>query len=398
MTERLTPEASTQYGKGEGEHLFITGATGFLGRELVHALLAEFPEVRLSVLVRVRGGRDTERLLRSWIRMRSLDPKDDARIRIVVGDIGENRCGLQAADYSHVVETSTRIIHAAARVQFDGHPDEAAHVNIDGTSHMLELAEDARRHGVLRSFTYVGTAFVAGERSGTVHEEELDVGQRFRNHYEHTKCAAEKLVRARSGRLPVVILRPSIVVGDSRTGITSSFRTMYWPLKAYARYGWRLVPGFPDVVVDIVPVDFVARAAVYLALDRRAEGQCCHLCAGAERSATLGDLAAFASRFFRLPPPRFVHPALFLSLLRPILLTTLWGPRRRILRDGPIYRRYLRMRAVFDTSHAEALLSTYGIRPPHVQEYFEKILRYCVESDWGRKHAPVPESGIYAVK
>jgi nucleoside-diphosphate-sugar epimerase len=392
MTEPSASTAPTPHGKGEGEHLFITGATGFLGRELVHALLAEFPEVRLSLLVRDEGGRDKERLIRNWTGRRPPDsPAHNERLQIVAGDVGENRCGLRASDYSRVVETSTRIIHAAARVQFDDRRAEAEHVNVGGTRHMLELAEDARRHGVLQSFTYMGTAFVAGERSGTVSEEELEVEQRFRNNYPETKCAAEKLVRERSGQMPVVILRPSIIVGDSGTGITSSFRTLYWPLKVYARHGWRLVPGFPDVVVDIVPVDFVARAAARLALDRRAEGRCCHLCAGAERSATLGDLAAFAGRFFQLPPPRFVHPALFLSLLRPILLATLWGPRRRVLRDGPIYRRYLRMRAIFDTSHADALLLPHGIRPPRVQDYFEKILRYCVESDWGRKRAPVPE-------
>jgi hypothetical protein len=67
-----------------------------------------------------------------------------------------------------------------------------------------------------------------------------------------------------------------------------------------------------------------------------------------------------------------------------------WGSRRRVLREGPIYRRYLRMRTVFDTTQADALLSPHGVRPPHVQDYFEKILRYCVESDWGRKRPPLP--------
>ncbi len=386
---RETSAAADRMAQREGEHLFITGATGFLGRELVRTLIAEFPGAHLSLLVRRPEHRDEERLAELWTGRGPRDfPANNGRLHLVAGDVAETGCGLTPPDYRRIAETSTRIIHAAARVQFDDRRAETEHVNVGGTRHMLELADDARRHGSLRSFTYVGTAFVAGERSGIVREEELDVGQRFRNPYEETKCAAEKLVRARAGQVPIVIVRPSIVVGDSRSGSTSSFRALYWPLKAYAKHGWRLVPGFPDVVVDIVPVDFVARAAACLALDGRAVGRCCHLCAGTERSATLGDLAAFASRFFQLTPPKFVHPGLFLLLMRPILLATLWGPRRRVLREGPIFRRYLSMRAVFDTAQADALLSPHGIRPPHVRDYFEKILRYCVESDWGRKRAP----------
>jgi thioester reductase-like protein len=91
------------------------------------------------------------------------------------------------------------------------------------------------------------------------------VGQRFRNTYEQTKAEAEALVRSRLGSLPGVILRPSIIVGDSRTGVTSSFKMMYWPLKIYSRRLWRTVPGYPDAVLDIVPVDYVARAVAQLA-------------------------------------------------------------------------------------------------------------------------------------
>ena len=124
----------------------------------------------------------------------------------------------------------------------------------------------------LRSLAYVGTAYVAGERTDLVRESELAVGQSYRNTYEQTKAEAEALVRSRLGSLPGVILRPSIIVGDSRTGVTSSFKMMYWPLKIYARRLWRTVPGYPDAVLDIVPVDFVAAAVARLAFDEAALG------------------------------------------------------------------------------------------------------------------------------
>jgi long-chain acyl-CoA synthetase len=289
------------------------------------------------------------------------------------------------------VEGVTRIIHAAATVRFDSPLSEARSVNIEGTRHLLEIALEVQRQGTLRSFMHIGTAYVAGERQGIVREDELDIGQHFRNVYEETKCEAEKLVRAQSERLPTVILRPSIIVGDSRTGVTSSFRTLYWPLKVYAKRGWRLLPGFPDTVVDIVPVDFVAQATACLAMDDSAAGHCLHICAGPAGSATLRELALHAGNFFKLPPPRFVNPAVFLALLRPILLATVWGARRRVLHDGPIYRPYFRMRLIFDTTHADQLLAPHGIQPPKVRDYFDRILRYCVDSDWGRKKIVLPK-------
>ena len=86
-----------------------------------------------------------------------------------------------------------------------------------------------------------------------------------------------------------------------------------------------------------------------------------------------------------MPPPRFVNPALFLALLRPVLMVALWGPRRRILRQGGFYRPYLDMRLEFDTTQADALLAPAGIEPPRVMEYLERLFAYCVESDWGRR-------------
>jgi thioester reductase-like protein len=372
---------------GANERLLITGATGFLGRRLVRGLLEKFPEARLVLLLRKKHRHD--RSLRFQYQSGNwdscvTDSPDTERVEKLFGDASQSRCGLSPQDYARAVEGTTRIIHAAATVRFNSPPDEARSVNVEGTRHLLELASDAQSQGTLRSFAYIGTAFIAGERQGLVREDELDVGQRFRNIYEETKCAAEKLVRARAEQIPCIILRPSIIVGDSKTGVTSSFRTLYWPLKAYAKKGWRLLPGYPDTVVDIVPVDFVARASVCLVMKDAAAGHCVHLCAGPAGSATLQALALQASSYFKLAPPRFINPAVFLALLRPVLLAAVWGPRRRILLDGPVYRPYFRMRLIFDTTNADRLLEPHGIRPPDVRSYFDRILRYCVDSDWGR--------------
>jgi nucleoside-diphosphate-sugar epimerase len=214
------------------------------------------------------------------------------------------------------------------------------------------------------------------------------VGQGYRNTYEQTKAEAEALVRARLGSLPGVILRPSIIVGDSRTGVTSSFKMMYWPLKIYARGLWRTVPGYPDAVLDIVPVDYVAASVARLVFDEAAFGSTVHLCAGPRGSATIEQVARRAMEYFNAPAPRYVDPRWFFAVVRPLLFLSLWGRKRRILRDGRAYRDYFTMRMQFDTANADRLLAPAGVCPPPVLDYLDRLFHYCVASDWGRK--PVP--------
>jgi nucleoside-diphosphate-sugar epimerase len=218
-----------------------------------------------------------------------------------------------------------------------------------------------------------------------VRENELAVGQSYRNTYEQTKAEAEAVVQSRLGSLPGVILRPSIIVGDSRTGVTSSFKMMYWPLKIYARRLWRTVPGYPDAVLDIVPVDFVASSVAQLLFDEAALGCTVHLCAGPRASATIQQVAHRAMEYFNGPEPRFVDPRFFFAVVRPLLFLSLWGRKRRVLRDGRAYRDYFTMRMQFDTSNAERLLQPAGVSPPPVLDYLDRLFHYCVASDWGRK-------------
>jgi long-chain acyl-CoA synthetase len=359
------------------ELILVTGATGFLGVQLVRELLSRDPQARLALLVRDRAGQTGRQ------RADSIVPAAERfRVEVYSGDVGQPNCGLETAARERLTAETTRVIHSAATVRFDHSLDEARRINVEGTRHMLDFAAGMSR---LRSLAYVGTAYVAGERTGLVREDELAVGQAYRNTYEQTKAEAEALVRSRLGALPGMILRPSIIVGDSRTGVTSSFKMMYWPLKIYARRLWRTVPGFPDAVLDIVPVDFVATAVARLLFDQAALGVTVHLCAGPRGSATIQQVAQRAMEYFHAPEPRYVDPKFFFAAIRPLLFLSLWGRKRRVLRDGRAYRDYFTMRMQFDTTNAERLLQPAGVCPPPVLDYLDRLFHYCIASDWGRK-------------
>jgi thioester reductase-like protein len=333
--------------------VLLTGATGFVGREILSRFL-ERGDRHIFALVRAENDdQAAERL-----------PAHD-RLTAVAGDIEQPELGLAGETRELLRREVTTVLHCAASVSFDLPLEESRAVNVEGSRRMLEFARSCQE---LERFSYVSTAYVAGEPGGLFREDELAVGQRFRNPYERSKFEAELALRSEGSGLPLQILRPSIVVGDSSTGRTSSFNVLYGPLKAFARGAVPAIPARRDAPVDIVPVDYVADRVHELAT--HGPDGTFHLVAG-RNATTVGRLLEMSSEELGRAEPTVLSPRLYHRLVHP------WLRRRyRGLRRMEVYFPYFAMRVRFDDRR---------LGPgPRVEGYFHRLVRYAQAAGWGR--------------
>jgi nucleoside-diphosphate-sugar epimerase len=282
-------------------------------------------------------------------------------------------------------------VHGAASVSFELGLEASREINVDGTRRVLEFADRCRARGGLRRLSYISTAYVAGEHVGRFSEEDLDVGQRFRNPYEQSKFEAEQIVSRWRPRLPITVLRPSIIVGERDSGWTASFNVIYWPLRAFARGAYVALPARRDAPVDVVPVDYVADAIFALSQAPEAEGTTYHLTAGAAASS-VGELVELATERFDRPAPRFIAPWLYRHLVHPLLLRMSRDSRRRqALARSEAFFPYFAMAVDYDDRRSRAALGAAGISPTPLRRYFDRLVEFALAAEWGRQ--PISRAG-----
>lgn len=348
------------------KHIFLTGATGVLGRELVPRLLREHPGARLTVLLRSGGDSAADRLATLHCGAASR-----ARLDAVAGDVAAPGLGLPDRTRRELGRTVTHVVHGAATTRLDAPLDVARSVNVDGTLRVLAFAESCRS---LALFAHVSTAYVCGDREGLVHEWELWRGQRFLNAYEASKCRAEFEVRRRSLELPITVFRPSVIVGDSRTGRVSSFASLYSPLRQIAQGTLRRIPCSADARLDLIPVDRVAEAIARLTTEPRSIGEVYQLCAGSERRVSMARLMGETVRIAGTGGDRLQFELGGAEGGAPET-----PPRLRVFFD------YLQLDREFSVVRAsEHLGADPGLSP---ERFLGPMLEYCRRTDWGRRRA-----------
>jgi thioester reductase-like protein len=255
--------------------VLLTGVTGFIGGAIAIELLST-TDVEILCLVREAEGvppdARLEAALRASAEMYGLEIADGelGRCHPLVGDITEPFAGVR----EEAVAPLASVWHVAASLAFeDERADEITRHNVGGTQNVVDLAAAAG----CKEFNYVSTAYVAGDRRGAIAEENVsaDAETAANNHYERTKMQAERVVVG-AGFEVTRIFRPSIVIGHSETLQATTFSGLYGFVRSLqrARELVRLSLGDllkyrplrlladGDTPVNLIPVDYVARAAV----------------------------------------------------------------------------------------------------------------------------------------
>ncbi|HVO19812.1 MAG TPA: SDR family oxidoreductase [Anaeromyxobacter sp.] len=345
--------------------LLVTGFPGFLGRELLPRLLGRRPEAHAVCLVQEKFAAAAREAAAVVERNH---PQAAGRVRLVAGDI--TTAGLGAGDALEKGEV-VEIHHLAAIYDLGVSAELGQLVNVEGTRHVLELAEQCPR---LERLHYMSTCYVSGRHPGVFGEDDLEKGQAFNNHYEETKHRAEVEVRSRMrGGLPATIYRPAITVGDAATGVTQKYDGPYFAIQWLVRQPGPLavmpVVGDLTAEVNVVPRDFVVDAIAHLSGLPRSRG----------RTYQLADPAPLSVRALL----ELLGRALGKRLLRVPLTVGLakWSIERvpgvyRLLRIPSPMVDYFVQPTHYDTRNAQADLAGAGIACPPLASYVDRLVAF----------------------
>ncbi len=287
-------------------YVLLTGATGLVGRYLMrdlflkgcHLAVVVRPSKRMNVQQRI------ECILQAW---ESELGRRLPRPIIFEGDVCEPNLGLAAEEILWVRKHCDRMIHSAAVLQFNGasRDEDPWRTNLGGTKNVLALSKLAE----ISEFHYVSTAYVCGKRDDLVLENDNDCNQEFRNDYERSKFEAEQLVTASTHFSSTTIYRPAVIVGDSKTGYTSTYHGLF----LYLRLLHTLVPqqkrnekGIIETPIrlpmdgdeprNLIPVDWVSDVISHVFCNPAAHGRTYHL--SPDKCTTAREVIEYCYEYF----------------------------------------------------------------------------------------------------
>jgi NAD(P)-dependent dehydrogenase (short-subunit alcohol dehydrogenase family) len=350
----------------------VTGATGFIGRHLVERLLER--EGDIYVLVREGSQEKLEALRERW--------GGAERVKPVVGDLSQPLLGVSEEDRGALAGVD-HFFHLAAIYDMTADEERNRRLNVNGTQHAVDLANEI---GAGR-FHHASSIAVAGEYDGHFTEDSFDEGQTLPSPYHKTKYEAEKLVR-QGIKGAWRVYRPSIVVGNSKTGEMDKIDGPYYFFKAIQKARNALPQWFPLVGIEvgktnIVPVDYVAAAMDHIAHLPDLDGQAFHLVDPKMRKA--GDVINIFAQAGHAPkmvlrvdkkmtdmlPKGVLSYAMKLPALKDI--------RRQVLSDFGIpdsILEHIGLKPTFDARDTKRALQDSGIELPPLEDYAEKLWDY----------------------
>jgi len=353
---------------------FVTGATGFIGRNLVELLLER--EGTIYVLVREGSKGRLEELRNRW----GVDPD---RVVGIVGDLSQPGLGISDEDVERLRGEIDHLFHLAAIYDMTADAASQNVANVEGTRHMVQFAEDVEAGRV----HMVSSIAAAGLYKGVWREDMFEEAENLDNHpYFRTKHDSEGIVRTECTR-PWRIYRPGIVVGNSETGEMDKIDGPYYFFKLIRRLRgtvpeWVPMPGIEGREINLVPVDFVARAMDHIAHVEGLDGRAFHLTDPSPKTA--GEVIDIFAQAGHAPQSSVRLPAAVVDLAAPFVKAVASLPpgdivSNRVLSDFGIPRSvltYINYPTQFDSRQAQAALAGTDIRVPPLDAYADKLWDY----------------------
>jgi nucleoside-diphosphate-sugar epimerase len=372
---------------GHGRAIFLTGATGLVGSELLRRYAAQGD--RVYALMRAPSATALEERCTAVLADLGLDPGEAPTITPVRGDVTRPDLGLEPGLREQLAREVTDVIHCATDIHFGRPLGESRAVNLLGVVNLMDLV---RRWSRVERVAHVSTAHVAGRRTGVIYEDELVHTAGFVNAYEQSKYEAEVYLRGLMDDLPIAVYRSSTLIGNAATGRVRQFNFMHQTVRLCLNNLVPVLPGDPHGPVDLIAADWLADALVYLIDAAFTPGRTYHLVAGRDHALTFGELINLTIECLEVSPhrrrdgelrvPEIVDLATFEALIEAGAAD---GTREaQVLGALSHFIPHMALPKAFDRRHARAALAGSGVELPAIRCYYPRIVDYCLRTRWGR--------------
>lgn len=337
--------------------VLITGYPGIQARKLLEWILQCEPGTRVYLVVL------KQLMTRARHALEVLSEEARGRVNMFDGDAAALDMGLSGSEYRELSAAVTRI-HHVAHVSYVGVEREVAeYANIRGAVEAVELARSCDRIDCL---VHHSAASVSGDRVGDVYEDELDERQGFHNVVQETRMKAELVMRRAMTELPIAVVRPTLLVGDSGTGEVDRFDGPYLLVMLILGLPGDMAVPLPRPTtnrIDIVPVDYVVKAAHWIGRHEDAPGRTFHLTSAEQLTAQeVFDLVAKGGG------RRTVRSFIPAQVARAVLAAP---GIERLVREPRELMQQLASKARYDTRHAQRVLADSGLSCPPLESYVD---------------------------
>jgi nucleoside-diphosphate-sugar epimerase len=343
---------------GHDAVLLVTGFPSLYARRMVRHVLAAEPGAFVYAVV------PASREARARAEIDAIEPADRGRVVLVEGDARAMDLGLSGAEFRQLSREVDRI-HHLAHAPSSAAPARAAYLhNVVGAAEILEFARAARAGGALECLVIHSTALVSGDRTGMVYEEDLASGQSFRSDMEETRMRAEALARRAMRDVPIAVVRPTTIVGDLDPQDDERLDGLYLLVLLIVATPAEIAIPFPgkgDTPLNVVPIDYVVRAAHAIGRAPGAAGRTFHLADPHPLSARrVAELCA------RATGKRTTKSHIPSNLAKALLRTP---GIERFVRSPRAFVEQLTTAVRYDTRNTDQILAGTGIACPPFETY-----------------------------